>query len=180
MPSRKEEDQLERYLQQKSGLQLNKRIYSVYDCAVYSIKNDPTMLLKLVSLPIEENNLRGRLAVLRYLIKQGNPGIVKVFQLGSFIIRSGKFKGRYYFYTMERLFPLKIKRKNNIIDHLAEVMETGKPTEAKIPRKLLELVRQVKPLKYSYWDCHSGNIMVDSSGNPKLIDLEGFLPEDFC
>jgi len=179
MPSRKERIQLERRLQQKSGLQLNKRIYSVYDCSVYSIKGQSDKLLKLVCLPIEETNLRDRLAVLRYIIKRNNPGIVKVFQLRSFTIRGGNLKGRYYFYTMEKLRPLSIKRKNIIIDHLAEMVETGIPTKVKIPNKLLKLVQQVKSIRYPYWDMHSGNIMEDKLGRAKFIDLEGFLPEGF-
>ena len=178
MPSRKPLTPPEKLLEKKTGLKLGKRIYHVYDCAVYAIHGQPNRLVKLVS-PDEACDVRGRMKCLKNIVKQNNPGVVKVFQLGSFTIRSGEFEGQHYFYVMRRLKPLKIKSKAIIIDRLAEAIENHTRPTITIPRKLLDLVEQVKPLKLAYWDMHSGNIMQDSSGKCKFIDLEGFLPEEY-
>ena len=119
-------------------------------------------------------------AIIEHFIKHPDPMVVPVYSFE--IIKESELGNNTYAYTMMRLGILSETEKQ-LIDFvgdlhdsydaaacLQEMFYPGQDIHPKLFNFLKTVVEQRR-----YWDIHSGNILMDSDGNYRLIDLEGFL-----
>lgn len=120
-------------------------------------------------------------AIVEHFIKHPDPMVVPLYSFK--VIRKSRFRNNKYSYTMMKLNALS-KPEKDFIDRIGDLHDKyGAATcilenfyyedQEKFP-KLFEFLKTVT-LQQRFWDIHSGNILMDSSGNYRLIDIEGFL-----
>jgi hypothetical protein len=103
--------------------------------------------------------------VINKQIKNKDPDIVRVYNLK---LLSSKDKYFTYKYSMDKLFD---PTKDELKDICRYSYDLNRDTYSN--KKLFDFMQRID--KKGYLDLHDENVMVDKSGNYKLIDLEGFL-----
>lgn len=156
--------------EKKSGLKLGKAVRGTYGL-IYNLKDYPNRVVKIVGDWCAAITLE-TIKTLKSL--KGIP-VVKVFQYGA-------LSDNYYYYVMERL--RKIKGNSDWVYEM-ENWGSGSGDYVYYDCKLSEAPPKVKTFfkaartTYSkhglrYDDLHGGNIMQNSRGVLKFIDLESF------
>lgn len=120
-------------------------------------------------------------AIVKHFINNPDPMVVPLYSFK--IIRKFKSGNSIYSYTMMKLDELS-SAENEMLDRIGELHDKYGAAacilkdfhyedQEKFP-KLFEFLKTIT-LQGRFWDIHSGNILMDSSGNYRLIDIEGFL-----
>jgi hypothetical protein len=164
--------------QKQTKLKLGRRIYSG-DGNIYHIHNYPNRLVKIRST--RDTVLLGSVEILKYLKRSNNPSVVKIHNIGSFTTtRNGFVDGTlytvyHYYYVMDKLKPLSRKNRRSKVVDITNFLEEGKRLSKETSPQLKKFVSKARGLKYKYGDIHEYNIMQNTRGDLKFVDLESFM-----
>lgn len=156
--------------QRKTGYKLGKNIYSADGIvALYRLVGHPDKVVKIAS-DIYGPATDTILDRLEYLKKANNPSVVKIYKYGKLTTSA---TGNTYYYIMQKLEKVPAQYASELASQIYRAVECGlKPR--KQSKKLKMFLKNISKLKYQYLDVHSANIMQNSVGNYKFIDLESF------
>lgn len=158
----------------KTGLKLGRRLYSG-NGEIYTIAGHSNRVVKIV-IPYNDSEIKDVMCLCRYLKRSKTKCVVKLFQFGYLKVRNhincyGEVDTAYY-YVMEKLRKIPYTIANRILD---QVTNYDNPVVRRhIPANVKTFVKSSDKLKYVYGDLHDGNIMKNSRGSIKFVDLEGF------
>lgn len=132
-----------------------------------------TIVQKTVALPSEKAIVFMK-AIVEHFIRNPDPMVVPLYSFNIF--------KKTYSYTMMRLGILS-KKEEELIDFVGDMQDSygagaclqnkPYPNSEEYP-ELFDFLKTVT-LQQRYWDIQSGNILMDSDGHYRLIDIEGFL-----
>lgn len=153
-----------------TGLNLDRKIYSG-NGEIYTIRDHKDKVVKVVCAG--SINPSKEIKFFKYLKRNKNPAIVKLFQIGALKIRDDCYSYYCYYYVMERLKLMPPKMMYNDFGDLAEGVCGGSvPGGAR--KSIQTFVKNAKKIKYKYGDLHEYNVMRSKNGSLKFVDLESF------
>lgn len=160
----------------KTGIKLGRKIYSG-NGDIYHLIGYCARLVKIDHSYRTFNELKEMKSIvdkLKYLHKQNNPSVVKLYDVGTFKhSRNGDVHHAYY-YIMEKLNLLPHKGRWHLVSDLRATIESNIPLDPAHPRKFHRFIERAQQLSLIHSDLHEYNLMVDKKGTPKFIDLESF------
>ncbi len=168
--------------QKRTKLMLGKKIYEggFPLGEIYRLDKYPNRLVKIVNCP--PKMFKASLNTLKYLYKQNNSAVVKIYRIGYFtspkLLTYNGEKKKYYYYIMDRLRPVPVSIRDNIWRIENGLMTDRYRTKSleHIPHeKARAFVKNARKLKCTHHDIHEGNVMSSRNGSLKFIDLESFV-----
>lgn len=144
---------------------------------LWELEDKPNKILKVTQDP-DPSFLKRFNKILSYFQQIDSPSVVKVHEFGIAQSNDSHWGMPFHYHVMEKLIPIP---KGTYVPHemFIDLLSSYYFNRQTIPfflsDNMINFIKDLRKLKYRYYDLHYDNIMQNKVGKFKIIDLEAFL-----